>query len=665
MVAPLLKTLPFLAAAYAAELDLPNFSALNRRQDNSTSSSAGCSLDQTVAPGNLTLCGNATLFTTFRPKARFIAPEGWMNDPMGLYQRADGSIHAGYQSHPKHIQWGNISQGAAYSSDFTSWTDFNGSEGYKTIWPSQIYDIRGVFDGSIIKEGIDGYPTILYTSTSFGPLGATLNEAEGTETQSLAYTTDDGASWIKLGYGAGQNPVIYEWPETNLTGFRDPYVFQSPRLEALLANTTSITNATGDHFATISGGVHGDGARLFLYRQHTTGEFIKWTYLGPLVTTGYKESYGEWSGNYGINFETAGVTRLNPAGAAWDNGSDTTAVDFVTFGTEQGRADHQNHWPLWAAVDYEVRDNGSIEAVIAYSGVQDWGRSYAYASFPVEGYRQVSVGWIYEDDDNVILAKQFGYQGAFTLFRDLFVKVVENVSPSTPGLFEQASWSTKNSTDGMSVTVTTLGQRVVPETLAAYKGNSTVSTLAPVMLNESAAAYTPFSSQPTDRFYALTGSFEFGLNTTAKAGFRVLASEEEYTDIWFDPASENLTVVRTASSLIKSFGNDTELAKVKLYEIVGAESKTLNLTVFVDGSVIEIYANDEVALSTRAYPWLANSTGAGLLADGTTAGDVVGVSGLELWDGLVDAWPARPANTSQGLVWDGPTAAMYGLFAGY
>lgn len=36
---------------------------------------------------------------------------------MGMYQRADGSIHAGYQSHPQHIQWGNISQGAAHSPD--------------------------------------------------------------------------------------------------------------------------------------------------------------------------------------------------------------------------------------------------------------------------------------------------------------------------------------------------------------------------------------------------------------------------------------------------------------------------------------------------------------------------------------------------------------------
>jgi beta-fructofuranosidase len=81
-------------------------------------------------------------------------------------------------------------------------------------WPSEIYDMRGVFDGSIIKNGWEGYPTTIYTSTFTGPLGATSDpaEMEGTETQSIAYTKDDGKSWIKLNFGPKGNPVICTFP---------------------------------------------------------------------------------------------------------------------------------------------------------------------------------------------------------------------------------------------------------------------------------------------------------------------------------------------------------------------------------------------------------------------------------------------------------------------
>lgn len=31
--------------------------------------------------------------------------EGWLNDPMGMYQREDGSYHVGYQAHPQAIKF--------------------------------------------------------------------------------------------------------------------------------------------------------------------------------------------------------------------------------------------------------------------------------------------------------------------------------------------------------------------------------------------------------------------------------------------------------------------------------------------------------------------------------------------------------------------------------
>lgn len=127
-------------------------------------------------------------------------------------------------------------------------------------------------------------------------------------------------------------------------------------------------NSTGTNvFATISGGVHNEGAKLFLYRQREDGNVMDWDYIGPFIETDARQSWSEWSGNFGTNFETASVVRLNASGEAFDDGSDETAVDFISFGTEQGRPDHQKHWPLWVAVNHSVTQNGSVTSDILYA----------------------------------------------------------------------------------------------------------------------------------------------------------------------------------------------------------------------------------------------------------------------------------------------------------
>ncbi|KAK4055900.1 hypothetical protein OIO90_003157 [Microbotryomycetes sp. JL221] len=640
-----------------------NFAPLNTTTNGTTPSTGRCTLDQGRRPGNLTVCGNATLFEVWRPKAHMIAREGWMNDPMTMYQRDDGSLHIGYQCHPQHIQWGNISNCAAVTNDFVTFTDLGTDEEPRTIYPSTVYDIRGVFDGTVLKgQGPNGTDAILYTSTHPGPLGATVNETEGVETQSVAYTSDGGETWTKLPFGAGGNPVIYEWPMQNLTGFRDPYIFTSPRFAALLsaANSTSNTNGT-DVFATISGGVHGQGSKLFLYRQRETNNVVDWDYLGPLIETGARQSWSDWSGNYGTNFETASVNRLNASGDAFDAGEDATAVDFISMGTEQGRPDHQNHWPLWVAVNHSVTPEGYITSEILYSGVTDWGQSYAFVNFPYNGTRQISIGWTYEDDEDLVLAKQQGYQGSFTTFRDVYVKNIRNVDPeANPGLYERGSWGVINETDG-SVTIQTLGQKIVSETLEGWKAGSNVSISSGTTLNSS--GFAPLATQPVDRHYVVSARYEFANDSNSVVGMRVLASNQEYTDILYDPTSENLTVTRDQSSLVTSYGTQTEIAKLRLWKTLDSDVRVLNLTVVVDNSVLEVHANDEAVITTRVYPWLTNSTNAGILA-ANVSGTPVQVSNIELWDGLVNAWPERPSNTSRGLVWDGPIAAIWGYWTG-
>jgi len=66
----------------------------------------------------------------------------------------------------------------------------------------------------------------------------------------------------------------------------------------------------------------------------------------------------------------------------------------------------------------------------------------------------------------------------------------------------------------------------------------------------------------------------------------------------------------------------------------------MRLRVFVDGSVIEVYANDRFALTSRVYPSLDESRGAScLLSEGYDDNDVK----VAIWGGLKGAWPQREA----------------------
>lgn len=289
-------------------------------------------------------------------------------------------------------------------------------------------------------------------------------------------------------------------------GFRDPYAFRSKYLSKMLSDNSTSNQAgpVGEWFSTLSGGQTGVGPHLWLYKQKEEDNFVEWDFAGRFFEiAGLRQSWSEWSGNFGINFETAFVARLNETGYANDDGSDDTAVEFIGMGTERGREDHQLHWPLWAAVDYTTNDVGGFTANVLFAGVADWGSSYAFVAVPYEKdgqSRHIMAGWTYEDDEDLVVAKPMGWQGAFTLFRDLSVKYIRNVDPSAPGLYEKGSWGVKNETDG-SVTVYTLGQKVVSETINAYRAGSNISTFPDTTLGSE--GYTPFETQPSGRFYRL------------------------------------------------------------------------------------------------------------------------------------------------------------------
>lgn len=221
-------------------------------------------IDYTSAPPNLSTLSNNSLYDTWRPRSHVLPTYGQIGDPCMHYtDPKTGLFHVGY-----------LHEGAsgATTGDLVRYIDVNvNSEPF--IRAGGINDPVAVFDGSVIEHGINGTPTLLYTSVSYLPIQWTIAYTKGSETQSLAVAVDGGRNFTKLEHG----PVIPSPPfALNVTGFRDPFVFQNPQIDDILKK------ANGTQYTIISGGVHGEGPSLFLYAHYgdESDDFQTWEYLG-------------------------------------------------------------------------------------------------------------------------------------------------------------------------------------------------------------------------------------------------------------------------------------------------------------------------------------------------------------------------------------------------
>ena len=138
----------------------------------------------------------------YRPIYHHTPAYGWMNDPNGMFYK-DGIWHLYFQHNPFGSQWENMTWGHSTSTDLVHWT-FEGDPVQPDVWGA-------IFSGSAVvdKENTAGFGkdavVALYTS------------AAESQTQSMAYSTDNGKTFTKY----EGNPVI----TSNVPDFRDPHMF--------------------------------------------------------------------------------------------------------------------------------------------------------------------------------------------------------------------------------------------------------------------------------------------------------------------------------------------------------------------------------------------------------------------------------------------------------
>ena len=138
----------------------------------------------------------------YRPVYHHTPAWGWMNDPNGMFYK-DGVWHLYFQHNPYGSQWENMTWGHSTSTDLVNWT-FQGDPIEADAWGT-------IFSGSAVvdHQGTAGFGK--------GAVVAMYTSAGENQTQSLAYSTDNGQTYTKY---AG-NPVL----TSNTPDYRDPHVF--------------------------------------------------------------------------------------------------------------------------------------------------------------------------------------------------------------------------------------------------------------------------------------------------------------------------------------------------------------------------------------------------------------------------------------------------------
>ncbi|KAI9924259.1 hypothetical protein ASPWEDRAFT_185170 [Aspergillus wentii DTO 134E9] len=597
------------------------------------------SVDYNAAPPNLSTLDNGTLFDTWRPKAHVLPPSGKIGDPCMQYtDPKTGTFHIGF-----------LHEGiaGATTDDLATYRDLR-EGGAPSIVAGDKNDPLAVFDGSVIPNGIGGNPTLLYTSVSYLPIHWSIPYTRGSETQSLAVSYDGGRNFTKL----QQGPVIPNPPfAVNVTAFRDPYVFQNPKLDAA-SNSTK-----GTWYTAISGGVHESGPSQFLYRQYDS-DFQYWEYLGqwwhePTNTTW---GNGDWAGGWGFNFEVGNIFSLDGEGYNLDG------EIFVTLGTEGSLAPvtpqvTSIHDMLWVAGD--VSNNGSIAFTPTMAGVLDWGLSgYAAAGkiLPASSKaasksgapdRFISYVWLtgdeYEQAKTFPTAQQ-NWTGTLLFPRELNVQTISNVVDNALARETGSSWRVASADSG-HVELKTMGINIARETRKALaSGTSRVESGR--TLNSS--GLIPFKQSPESKYFMLTANISFpssARTSDVKTGFQILSSGLENTNIYYQFSNESIIVDRTntsaASKTTEGITAANEAGRLRLFDIAqdGVEKiETLALTIVVDNGVLEVYANGRFALSTWARSWYTNSTNISFFHDGA---EKATVSDVTVSEGLFNAWPER------------------------
>lgn len=493
----------------------------------------------------------------YRPKWHYSAERNWLNDPNGLVY-ANGTYHLFYQHNPHGEEWGNMSWGHATSTDLQHWDE----------QPVAIAcdEQEAIFSGSAVVDvhntsgfGVGGVPPLvaIYTS-AYSP----ASPLAGRQAQSLAYSTDDGATWTKY---AG-NPVL----DRASADFRDPKVFWH-------------AGAAGSYWVMVA--VEAVHHEVVLYKS---ADLLTWEYLSTFGPANATEGVWECPDLFELpvdgdasNTRWVLVVNLSPGGIAGGSGGQyfIGTFDGVTFRSETTVTDGVQ------TDDSRMADYGWL----------DWGRDYyAAVSFSnVPDGRRLMIGWM-NNWQYAASTPSDGWRSAMSLVREVRlvcrggrpVLVQEAVDPFHSHGTEVFALDRQPLADG----VTWLPAEAFGDVLRID------------------ADFEPGAAGRVGLVLRAGG------DTGSEAGGESagLAGAGARTVLAYDCRTAELSLDRTESGNVGFHESFPSVERVA----VSLEDGRLRLRVFLDRCSVEVFAQDGLATITDLVFPANSGTAVGLLAEG-------------------------------------------------
>ena len=336
--------------------------------------------------------------------------------------------------------------------------------------------------------------------------------------------------------------------------------------------------------------------QLHLYQSN---DLLNWKQISAIldVKAGSKISPTAYL-RFGMNFECACFFSI-------------AERDYIVVAVEEDIQSkrHSQRYTLWLCGTLTL-EGQCPKFKISSHGLLDHGVLYAPHVFRDSEDRLLQLGWA---DETALphMVQEQGWAGCLTQPRELF----EISRPVTDVVEADDIWNTE-AHDGKA---TTLGIRPASQLQVLRQGPHSTSL-------SSFSEFLGKNCEVEATFSQLQGNEKFIFNLRESPG------SVEVTRINFDLQDGHITVDRTKSS-IQTLGRT--FPDSGHFRLIPGED--LRIQISMDNSILEIYANNRFAITSRVYPSLESSVGASY--DFGTFDE----TNLEFkfWKGLRNAWPGR------------------------